>query len=265
MGKLTKYLEDIRRGGQGIGFGASRQQKLPSLALVVALGKANPNELAATTAAGADAVMVAPANGDLTGLFGQLDGDGGMRARGVVLDGGTAPLPDSPKAWGEAGVDFVVFGEEQPAALLAGEVDKVARVAMDFDPVHVRALEALESDAFLLWLSRPEAGARLTVKDLIRVRLLVGSTGKPVLVGLGDRALVADLEALMQAGVEGVALDGDSLDAEAVKSFRQAIDALGPRRQPRRRGGEELPLIPRVPSTPAGPGEGEEVPPLGPD
>jgi hypothetical protein len=97
--------------------------------------------------------------------------------------------------------------------------------------------------------------------------LLIGSTSKPVLVSVGDAGLLPDLEVLMQTGIEGVLLDAERLAAgegalgEAVKTYREAIAKLGPRRVPKRRSGEELPVIPRAASPAASEtGEGGDEP-----
>jgi hypothetical protein len=248
---LIRFLEDIRRGGQGIGFGFRPQQRPPSLALVALAGPEDAKAVGAAVDAGADAVAVSPAaTGELASGVKEVLEHAKDKPRGIALVGGTVAAPTSPSAWAEMGVDFVVLGDDQPAAVMTGEVERIARVAMDFDPVQVRALEALGMDAFLLTTTDLQPGARLSIKDLVRVRLLIGSTSKPVLVSVGDKGLLPDLEVLMQTGIEGVVLEAERLGstslADAVKLFREAIAKLGPRRVPKRRPGEELPIIPRA-------------------
>lgn len=255
MAKLIKVLENVRKGGQGFGFTARHEQRPASLVLVVA-SEAEGAVHAAD--AGADAVAFSgqwPGRPNAKGRGSEAPDAAATKPRGLVLGDGT--VGDGKQEWGELGIDFVVLGDSQPATVLLGEVERMARVEPDFDPTEIRALEALGMDGFVL-AAGGGGKARLSVRDLTRIRLLVGVTGKPVLVSVGDENLAASLEVLVQAGVEGVLLEGEALTggqdavARIVSAYRQAIDKLGPRRLLKRRAGEDLPIIPRAAPEAAG-------------
>lgn len=266
MSKLTKLVENARRGGQGFGFMARQTEAVPGLILIASLPASRPELVKAAIEAGADALVLS--EGDATTADAvavqrvvQVAGD---RPCGLAVAGTEPAEATRSRAWQEAGVDFLLLSPGNAAGLLLGELEKVAKIRADCEATEVRALDALGMDAFVVERAEDRAGARLSIADAARYRLLTALTGRPVFVGVENRDLVADLENLAELGVEGVLVGPATLgeDPAAVRgvleSFRSEITRLGPRKPPKRRQGQELPLIPRV--APPGSGGGEEEP-----
>lgn len=255
MGRLSKMLQNTRRGGQGFGFTAQPTETRASLAVVAALAEPRQDLIKAAIEGGADAVVLAqPSGGDSVKVaeLKQLIRAAADKPCGLAVADLKPDEAFEPKAWLEAGLDFVVFTTDRPASVLLSEAERVARVDAGFEPADVRALDGLGVDAFIVAAEQRPAGSRLSVSEVVRFRLLAGLTGKPVLVSVRDEALAADLEVLAQIGLEGIVLEESLLGASAeglrahLATFREAVRNLGPRRAIRRRPGEEVPLLPRV-------------------
>jgi hypothetical protein len=223
--------------------------------LVAALAEPRQELVKAAIEGGADAViLVQPSAGAFAKAaeLKQLIKAAADKPCGLAVVDPKSGEAFEPKAWPEVGFDFVVFTTERPASVLLSEVEKVARVHAGFEPADVRALDGLGIDAFIVAAEDRAPGARLSVGEIARFRLLAGLTGKPVLVSVEDTALAADLEFLVQIGLEGIVLEGSLLGTNAAEvgarlaTFREAVKKLGPRRAARRRLGEEVPLLPRV-------------------
>ena len=265
MTKLSKYLDNIRRGGHAFGFAARQMERPASLALVAVLADPDPAAVSAALQAGADGVAFAFGGPAALAEGGEvvkaLVGAAGDKPKGIVVSGTAAEGSLDAKAWADWGLDFAVFGEDQPASVLLGDTEKVARVGLDFDPMDVRAFDAVGADVFLVAAPEAQAGAGLSVKTLARYRLLVGLTNKPILIAVAGDSATADLELLAQIGVEGIVLEPSATGSKpeqvkAVARFREAITKLGPRKPPKRREGSEMPIIPRA-AAQAGEDEGE--------
>ncbi len=256
MGKLSKLLASVRRGGQGFGFTARRVETSTNLVIVAALQEGNADLVKAVVGAGADALLLAPAEptppASLETQLGELLAAAAERPCGLLVSG------DAPaaSAWREGGLDFVVVTAEAPAALWRDHGDRVVQVGLDFDPLDVRALDALGVDAYVVETGR-RAGQPLRVRDVARYRLLAGLTSRPVLVGIADQELAGELGVILRTGAEGIVLapalvGSRPQEARAcVAAFRDAANKLGPRRPIRRASEEEVPLVPRIiPSSP---------------
>ncbi len=260
VGKLSKLLESVRRGGQGFGFTARRVEESASLVLVAALPEGDADLVRAAVAGGAEAVILAPGEpaqlARVSGQLGELLAAAAERPCGLLV----AAAAPAASVWREGGLDFVVVTAEAPAALLRGQMEWVARVGLDFEPTEVRALDALGVDAYLIDSGQRE-GQALSIREVARCRLLAGLTSKPALVGVADEGLADELDVILQTGVEGIVLaptlvGGRPDEVKAnVAAFRAAVNKLGPRRPARRKPGEEVPLLPRV--TPPAPGPDE--------
>ncbi|MHB1005853.1 MAG: hypothetical protein ACYC3S_09450 [Chloroflexota bacterium] len=267
MTKLSKYLDNIRRGGQAFGFATRQAERPASLALVAVLAEPDPAAVSAALQAGADGVVFAFASATVLAEGGEavkaLVAAAGDKPRGLLLSAAAAEGGTDAKAWADWGLDFVVLTEDQPAALLLGETEKVVRVGVDFDPMDVRAFDAVGADAFLLAAPAAQGNTRLSVKSLARYRLLIGLTNKPVLIAVANGVVTSDLELFAQIGAEGIVLETGVTGRKpeqvkaAIGKFRQAITKLGPRKPPKRRARSETPIIPRSAMQA---GEGDEEP-----
>ncbi|MHB1416390.1 MAG: hypothetical protein ACYC1C_14165 [Chloroflexota bacterium] len=272
MSKFAKLLQSVRRGGKEFGFTPRQGQAPPSLAVVALLPDAETSSVEAALAGGADAIVAAigsagkavPALDDIKRLVGAA----GDKPFGLAIRGTAAELEVKPADLARAGVDFLLLTADQPAGMLSDDLDEVIQVKVDYEPTDIRALDALGFDAFLLTVEAAQANRRLAVAEVVRYRLLTALTSKPVLLSVGDRSALADLEVIRDVGVEGIALEPALLGKQAesirsaIESFRDSIARLGPRRPPKRRGREEPVLLPHM--TPSGPPE-EEIGPGEPE
>lgn len=267
MGKLTKILQGARQSGPSIGFATRRTEWQPRLPVVAVLPEANEELARAVVEGGADAVAVAgladteAAKAVLQRLAPVLEG----RPLGVVTDG--AVEASSGTDLQAAGVDFVALSPETPAGLMNGEFDKVIRLPINLEPTEVRSLDLLDVNVFIATRGAEAGKGKLKVSEAARVRLLTSITNKFVLVSVADDGLLQDLELLARIGVEGLVLEPSYLTAKPgtarakVESFKDAVSRLAPLRRTLRRG-EEVPLLPRVSSSPPSVEEEEEEPEL---
>ncbi|MDA8217025.1 MAG: hypothetical protein M0Z94_05340 [Dehalococcoidales bacterium] len=272
MSKFIRLLQSVRRGGREFGLAPRQGQAPPSLAVIALLPNMETRSVEAALAGGADAIVATmesagkatPTLDDIK----ELVGAAGDKPFGLAIRGTAAELEVKPADLARAGVDFLLLTADQSAGMLSEELDEVIQVKADYEPTDIRALDALGFDAFLLTGDAAQANRRLTVAEVVRYRLLTALTGKPVLLSVGDRSALADLEVIRDVGVEGIALEpallGKQADSirPAIAAFRDEIARLGPRRPPKRRGREEPVLLPHV--TPSGPPE-EEIGPGTPE
>lgn len=253
MSRFLKLLESVRRGGHGFGFTARAAAAPPSMVVLAVVPGVQAEVVRATAQAGADAVALAATWAELqdgAALKAAVDASG-EKPLGLMLasaDQGKEPQADW---WGKSGLDFLVVGSDQPAALLAVEGAKLVSLRLDFDPMQARALDGLEVEGFVV-ASQDESQTGFTIGDVARYRLLASGTGKPVLAALSGASDQAELKALSQAGIDGVVLLPAALSPEVaaagqiVARMKDEILRLGPRRAGKNRASQGTPLLPRV-------------------
>ncbi len=144
----------------------------------------------------------------------------------------TAPVV---KKLGEGGADFVVFpAASVSSAILEDEkLGKIVEVESALDAGLLKAIDDLPVDAVLITGEKPS----LTWQDLMFFRRGANILSKPLLVMISPDITVSELQALCQAGVDGV-VAGDKID-----KLRQMIDKLPAPKASKRRA---EPLVPRM-------------------
>jgi predicted TIM-barrel enzyme len=203
---MSKLAERIKRAGRTeaapIGFGvASERSAAPTLVCLLRLDKDQAKKAGGAAASGADAVIV-------TGLEAEKLGEVAKKLRevpvGVSLDGAQRSSVETAR---KAGADFVRLDQRSSAeAVLEEEAGLVLRVDADISDTELRALAGLSLDALeVAPLEEP-----FTLQRLIELRRLSLLAQTPLLVEVTPDVGTSGLEALREAGVTGVILDGKS-------------------------------------------------------
>lgn len=239
----SRLLELLRRVGREesgtVGFGRPRQEapRRAALVLVAALPAATEEYLTAAREAGADAALI-PVTAEP------------VPAAATAAAGASWPVaaiatpvqhitPADLERWQSAGIDAVAV---EPRAALAACFSPRHQGLLALLDQHLpldglRAMAALSVDGYLLVDGGAEG--RLTGDDLLWLTLAGGLVRGPALL-LSSRVVAEDLEALVAAGVLGIAVrfpDGSAGAAvrERLTQLRGAVDRLDPHlRQGRR-------------------------------
>ena len=165
------------------------------------------------------------------------------------------------KQMAKAGCDFVVFpAANTPLALLQNdEIGKILEVESSLNEGLLRAVNELPIDAVLI-AAEQEGEYFLTWHHLMLFQRFADLLTKPLLASIPPNVTANELQALWEAGVEGVIIEvGAGQPANRLKKLRQEIDKLAFPSQ-RKRGKAEalLPHIVREPSIVAEEEEEEE-------
>ncbi len=246
---MSKLADRIRRAGKveagPIGFGvAAERRPSPTLLCLLRLDKEQAKKVGDTADAAADAVIITGLEaGKLRDALQKLgDVPVGLRAE----DAQRATVA----AAREAGADFVLLDEESSAEVVLEEkVGLVLRLGTQAGDTELRALAGLPLDA----LEIAPIGEPFTVRRLIELRRLSLLSQTPLLVEVTPEIGPSRLEALREAGVAGVILDGKS--ADKLLALRQAILSLPARGQRREERVDAL-----LPSHTAVPADEDEEP-----
>lgn len=249
---MSKLADKIRSAGRvvpaPIGFGIVTERRAsPTLLCLLRLDKNQVKSVGDAAAAGADAVII-------TGLAAGQLGDA-LKKLGDVSVGLQAE--DAQRATvaaaREAGADFVLLDEESSGeTVLEEKVGLVLRIGAETSDTGLRALAGLPLDA----LEIAPIDEPFTVRRLMELRRHSLLSQTPLLVEVTPKIEPSRLEALREAGVAGVILDGKS--AGKLSALREAVLSLPARG---RRGEERTDAL--LPSLTAVQAAEEEEP--GPD
>ncbi len=166
------------------------------------------------------------------------------------------------KQTARAGCDFVVFpAANTPLALLQNdEIGKILEVESSISEGLLRAVNKLSIDAVLI-AGEQEREYFLAWHHLMLFQRFADLLTKPLLASIPSNVTANELQALWEAGVDGVVIEvGDRQPANRLKELRQVIDKLVFPSQ-RKRGKTEalLPHIAREASIVTEEDEEEEV------
>ncbi len=227
---LIKLLQLISRGSTPrVGLVPVKEQRVAALALIVAPDKPDAQIIAAAVEAGADALVVEPAQA--MAQWKELTAAAGGKPIGLQV--GQSDLSvDQVKQFAEQ-ADFVIADVDQaPATLLESEaVAKVLSVDDDYAPHLIRTLGELPIDAVLA-KSKAAGADALSVRDLLHFRQVVDLIRRPVIGMAGLRFSPRLLNMFRDMGLEAVLLPvetaaGASAVRATVEEYRKAIDELG--------------------------------------
>jgi hypothetical protein len=234
---MSRLADKMKRAGRvepaPIGFGAPPERRAAATMLCLLRLEKDEAKKVAQAAAAADAVIITGADaGKLADLLKKL----GDVPAGLRLEGGKRT---SVAAAREAGADFVVLDEESAAdAVLEEKTGLVLTIDRDAGDTELRALAGLSLDA----LDVGPLGEPFTLRRLMGLRRVSLLSQTPLLVDVPAGIEASRLEALREAGVAGVVLDGRS--ADKLQALREAVVSLPPRG--RRREGRTEALLPSV-------------------
>ena len=246
---MSRLADKIKRVGRvepaPIGFGAPPERRASATILCLLRLEKDDAKKVAQAAAAADAVIITGAH---TGKLADV-----LKKLGEVPAG--LRLEDAKRtnvvAAREAGADFVVLDEESAAeAVLEEKTGLVLTVDRDAGDTELRALAGLSLDA----LDVGPLGEPFTLRRLMGLRRVSLLAQTPLLVDVPAGIEPSRLEALREAGVAGVVLDGRS--ADKLQALLGAVLSLPPRG--RRREGRTEALLPAAAAAAASSEEEEE-------
>ena len=240
MSRFIDRLEKIAQGGPGgLGFGAARAEKTPALALVGHISKDHAAGLATVAELGLDAALLAGIGGpaDLKKLEKSLP----SLPWGVHQ----ASLNEEDSlAYREQGCDLLAFSLEDTsaAAVASDDAARILYTDAGLEDRELRGIASLPLDVFVLRV--PGLADDWKLEDLASVAMVSRRVDKFILVEVSKAPTAKDLEALRNAGVDGLVVDMESVGAEALAGLKTAALEL-PKQKPSRRGG----VTPIVPSS----------------
>jgi len=238
MSKLLDLLDRIREGAPApIGFGVTRPEKLPGMALIGLVSKDYAKGMAVVAEQGLDAAMVAGA-----------DGPEGVKQAGEGLKDKpwgarvTSLSQDEAQAYQDNGSDLLVFPLEGTAAsaLANEEIAHILCIEPNMEDRELRAVSSLPVDCFLLTL--PQAGDSLTLSDLAAVGSVSRRSDKYILLEVSRLPNGKDLEALRDIGVHALVVDVGAVSAKSIKELKAALMEMP--RQTFKRKGRTLAILP---------------------
>ncbi|MFC1983468.1 hypothetical protein ACFLVO_00400 [Chloroflexota bacterium] len=161
----------------------------------------------------------------------------------------------------EAGCDFVVFpAANTPLALLQNnEAGKILEVEASLSEGLLRTVSELPVDAVLI-AAEQKGEYFLTWHHLMLFQRFADLLTKPLLASVPSNITAKELQALWEAGVDGVVIEvGAGQPADGLKKLRQVIDKLTfPSRHKQGKAEALLPRIGRESSIPTEEEEEEE-------
>ena len=253
MSKFLDRLERISRSAPTpIGFGVSRAEKTPGMALVALVSSKHATGCRAVAGLAPDAVLLEGIAGpaSIKKLASALPKvPWGVRS-GQLTD-------ESAQAYQESGCDLLAFSLEGTpvSAVSSDEIARVLCLELDADERQLRSIDPLPVDVLLLSLTGQ--AAPWTLADLASIAAISRRVNKYVLVEVSTPPGKKDLEAIRKAGVHGLVLDVGAVSAESLAELKEALLDM-----PRARLGRRERATAIVPSSvfPSGQGPAPEEP-----
>jgi hypothetical protein len=246
MSELSKLLRKIARHEPApLGFGRAPSKPPPTMLLAALVSDRWAQSVADAVAGGTDLVLLAgrPSEKDIAEAVAAANG----KPCGLVA--GQAGEADVAKLR-EAGLDFVSVDPQAPAqALQNDDLGLLLHLKDDLTDIQLRTIEGLPFEAIFI----ERDASSLSILGLMELQRVSGLARKPLLMVVSADADQDGLLSLRDAGAVLAALDlKERGAAEALPRLRGLIDALPPRKKPRREDRAEVTL------PGAGTGGGEE-------
>ncbi len=230
MSKFLDRLEQISRSTPTpIGFGVSRAEKTPGMALVALVSSKHATGCRAVAGLAPDAV-----------LLGGIAGPGSIKKLASALPKvpwgvRSGQLTDeSAQAYQESGCDLLAFSLEGTpvAAVSSDEIARVLCLDLDAGERQLRSIDSLPVDVILLSLTGQ--AAPWTLADLASIAAISRRVNKYVLVEVSAPPGKKDLEAIRKAGVDGLVLEVGAVSAKSLTELKESLLNM-PRSRPGRR------------------------------
>jgi len=205
----------------GMGFGAARTEKTPAIALVGLVSGGYAKGLKTVSDLGLDAAL-------LSGI----DDAGGLKRIEKSLPSlpwgvKTSSLTESSaQEFRDSGCDILAFSLENTdaSALVADDAARILYVDPDIEERELRTISALPVDVLILPMTGVSGPWRLA--QIASVAAISRRVDKYILVEVSGTPSDKDLEALRNAGVDGLVLDVAAVGADALEKLKSAAMAL---------------------------------------
>lgn len=227
MSKFVDKLNQVSKATpQPMGFKTAQTvSPVPKMILVASLAQADIDGLA-DYLAGADAGLlhISKLNSGAKTLQKICQAVSDIPWGGWLKDTGQGEIKQLMKA----GCDFVVFpAATTPLAILqSDEVGKILQVEASLSEGLLRTVDELPVDALLI-TGEQEGEYSLTWHHLMVFQRFANSLTKPLLVSIPSNVTANELQALREAGVDGVIVEVEAgQPVQRLNQLRQAIDKL---------------------------------------
>ncbi len=250
---IDKFQKASRVTATPMGFRTTRPTEQPPKMIIIAAVNAG-NPLNGDDFAGVDAALLRFSGTALTARSLQK-----IASSLPDIPWGIYDEDDENKKGAEAGADFILLSAASQINAISkdSKVGKILEVDSSLDDGLLRALNDLPVDAVLLTLT-PEEKGPLVWHQLMIFQHLANLISKPLIVPVPAGITEEELKVLWDAGVDGIIIEAEEGQAEALKNLREAIGKLPPRAG-RKRGRMNV-LLPRAAAetTQAAPPDEEE-------
>ena len=241
MSKFLDRLEQINLGtSASMGFGASRTQRPPGMALVGLVSENHSEGMQTLRDLAPDAALVSGIDDasvikDLSQALGEEIPWG---ARLSSLD------EEAARTFEDSGCDLMAFSLQDTAvsAVSSEETARVLCIEMDIDPEQLPAIGALPVDALLLPMSG--MSAPWTLQDLTAIGMVSRRVNKYILVEASQLPGPKELEALRNIGVHGLVVDVAAAGSQKLAELKTAMHDM-----PRQRAGRRERATAIIPSS----------------
>ena len=231
---MSRFLDQLERISQNaptpLGFGVTRGERTPGMALVALVSDNHAEGCAAIAGLSPDGVVLSGIDGPagLESLKGSLP----TVPWGVHCESLT---PDDAKACQEAGCDLLTFDLEgaRASALSSDELARVLCIGPRLSNRQARAIDALPVDVLLVDMQ--DHSGPWTLADIAAVAGVSRRVDKYVLLHLSQPPEKDDLEAIRNVGVQGLAIDVGAVSLDSVQELKTNLLDM-PRQRPRQRG-----------------------------
>tara|TARA_B110000014_G_C19990754_1_gene513154 strand:- start:34 stop:816 length:783 start_codon:yes stop_codon:yes gene_type:complete len=203
MNKFLDLLDSIREGAPTpLGFGASRAQKLPGIALIGMVSNDHKKIVTSAAKSSVDAVII-------EGI------DKPTELKKIIKP--LAKIPWGAKILGlgegqaqalqDEGSDLVAFNVEGTVAsnLVCDQIARILCVETGMAEEDLRALASLPVDVFLIPMK--QVSNPWSIQDLASLSVISRRVDKYILIEVSESPGSKDLEALRDIGVNGIVVD----------------------------------------------------------
>ena len=240
MSKFIERLDEIMEGAPGaIGFGVQRAKKTPGMALLAIVSGTDAKALQQVADLKPDGALV-------SGVDDPAKLKKACQALGESIPWGkpvNSLSEDEAAAYEREGCDLLAFPFQGTSVAAVGseEVARILRVDAAMEPEQLRAIDALPVDVLLI--NGPASSSQWSLEDLVAVARVTRRVNKYVIVETSQLPGAKELEALRDAGVNGLAVDVGNVPAEKLSELRKAQEDM-PRHRPNRRD-RTMAIVPR--------------------
>ncbi len=219
MSKFIDRLDQIKEGAPaGIGFGVQRVQKAPGMALLAIVSGTDAKAVKQVADLIPDGALV-------TGVDDPAKLKAACKALGDGIPWGSAVTglsEDNAAAFEKEGCDLLAFSLQGTSVAAVGSEDiaRILRIDPAMDPEQLRVVDALPVDVLLI---NGPTSSQWSLEDLMTVAGGARRIKKYIIVETSQLPGGKELEALRDAGVDGLAVDIASVNSEKLAELKKAM------------------------------------------